>query len=96
MSHFYGGVRGNSGLANRLGTARSGISAFAQGWNIGGKVKCYYDRKLKRDIVVFTITMGSGESPTKGVPEKLLGSVCLRDDGEPHFFLWCLPKEEDL
>ena len=35
MAHFIGSVAGNRGPASRLGTAMSGISTHAQGWELG-------------------------------------------------------------
>jgi len=38
MAHFQAGVQGNRGPATRLGTAKSGIYAFARGWDGGARI----------------------------------------------------------
>lgn len=38
MAHFRGVVRGSRGAASRLGTARSGIWAEVDGWEVGAIV----------------------------------------------------------
>jgi hypothetical protein len=59
MAHFLGGTRGNRSSTSRLGTKQSGIASHAQGWDIGGDVSVWYDKKNDRDIVTVTITHGS-------------------------------------
>ena len=43
MAHFYGGVHGYRGAATRLGSAKSGLSVFGQGWNVGIKAELSAD-----------------------------------------------------
>lgn len=38
MAHFQAGIQGNRGPATRLGTAKSGIYAFARGWDGGARI----------------------------------------------------------
>jgi len=38
MAHFQAGIQGNRGPATRLGTAKSGIYAFARGWEGGARI----------------------------------------------------------
>lgn len=41
MAHFYGGLQGNRGEANRCGTKQSGISVWAQSWRARVEVELY-------------------------------------------------------
>ena len=59
MSHFYADIQGARGEATRTGTKSSGITAHARGWDIGGKVECYFDECTGEDVVVFYLTKGS-------------------------------------
>ena len=38
MAHFQAEIQGNRGEASRLGTAKSGIYAFARGWDGGARI----------------------------------------------------------
>lgn len=38
MAHFQAGIQGNRGQATRLGTGKSGIYAFARGWQGGARI----------------------------------------------------------
>lgn len=59
MAHFIAYAQGRSKTtASRLGTKRTGVTARAQGWDIGGTVEMMVDSE-GRDVVVFTLTPGS-------------------------------------
>ena len=64
MAHFYGGVHGHRGEATRLGTKRSGLSVFCNGWRIGVKASLYADESGSSDLDTITVdlTCGSGHS----------------------------------
>lgn len=66
MAHFRGTVQGSKGIVSRLGSAKSGLSVYAQGWCLGVHVMA--------DVVdgqdVFTIYRTSG-SNSAGVHEKV-------------------------
>jgi len=38
MSHFYGDLQGNRGMATRQGTRASGIDGHLRGWNTGARI----------------------------------------------------------
>lgn len=57
MAHFYGGVVGNRGEATRLGTGKSGLRSFSNGWNIGADVYLY-ERECG-DVIRIALTGGS-------------------------------------
>lgn len=59
MAHFIGGVEGNRGPASRLGTPKSGIHVYAQGWNIGVSASCRYHNDTGRDVASARINSGS-------------------------------------
>ena len=59
MSHFYGDLQGNRGMATRQGTRASGIDAHARGWNIGARVICRHDAETGLDVVTVYATSGS-------------------------------------
>lgn len=58
MARFYSGCQGNRSQATRLGHESSGAHAFAQGWEIGGKVRVFAGPDGK-DRVQFVLTSGS-------------------------------------
>lgn len=59
MAHFIGFVSGRAKTrASRLGTKRTGLTARAQGWNIGGSVEMMVDSD-GRDVVELSLTSGS-------------------------------------
>lgn len=58
MARFIGSVRGNRGEASRLGTPQSGLSAHAQGWDIGASAYVYVNSKGE-DLVRVSINRGS-------------------------------------
>lgn len=74
MARFYGGVVGNHGMATRLGSTKSGITAFAQGWNIGVRVTCFVNHNGE-DRVAITLTGGSNGPH----PEIHLGTYKVKD-----------------
>jgi len=59
MAHFIGYVHGSRGEASRLGTKDSGITAKANGWDIGAETSIRYDEKIDMDIVTVYLTAGS-------------------------------------
>lgn len=52
MARFYGGVWGNRGEVNCCGSMESGMSAFANGWDIGASVQCFVDDDGEDQVVV--------------------------------------------
>ena len=58
MAHFIGYLQGSRSRVSRLGTPASGITATAQGWNIGGEVTVSVDQD-GNDVVEFVLTTGS-------------------------------------
>lgn len=63
MSHFYGEIQGNRGLASRQGTKNSGIWAHIRGWNVGVKINGVHTQKTdiapENDTFKIDITKGS-------------------------------------
>lgn len=59
MAHFYGGVQGNRGEATRIGDRKSGLSVFANGYNIGASIDLVYDWETGEDMVFLRVTGGS-------------------------------------
>lgn len=57
MAHFRGTVRGNRGLASRLGTKKSGLYVSVNGWNIGVAVSMAHING--KDSVSIVLTGGS-------------------------------------
>jgi hypothetical protein len=64
MAHFYGEVYGGNGTATatRLGTKKSGITAKASGWNVGGRVTIRHNEETGQDEVSLFINGGSDNS----------------------------------
>ncbi|HNV66970.1 MAG TPA: hypothetical protein PKV77_11050 [Bacteroidales bacterium] len=64
MARYYGGIQGNRGTATRLGTASSGLTAFANGWHIGAQVNLYpASRDSDEDELTITLNHGSSRNP---------------------------------
>lgn len=68
MAHFRATIQGNRGVASRLGSEGSGITAVINGWDSGIIVEGWYDKKLGIDVFCVTKTGGSnGCGPVKVV-----------------------------
>lgn len=79
MAHFIGYVQGRSKTtASRLGTKTTGLTARAQGWDIGGEVTMSHDSK-GRDCVTFRLTCGSNNPTTYDAVTAV--TYCLNPDG---------------
>ena len=76
MAHFIGGIAENRGPASRLGSAKSGIDAYAQGWHIGAKIRVYVNSEGE-DIVSVSLTTGSNGYGS----DKCLGQFKRTEDG---------------
>lgn len=61
------------------GTAASGVTAHARGWNVGGRVRMHADGS--EDVCLFAVTSGSHDT----WQDKELGSVRLDESGAPVF-----------
>lgn len=59
MSHFYGSLEGNRGMATRQGTKASGIEGHIRGWNIGVRIVCSYGNVTGKDTIMVYQTSGS-------------------------------------
>jgi len=58
MAHFIGRVHGSRKSASRLGSAASGITVSASGWNVGIEVRGYVNSAGKDTFDVY-LTSGS-------------------------------------
>lgn len=68
MAQFYGEIQGNRGLATRMGTKDSGMSAHIRGWDVGVRVEVQHVDG--RDIIRVYSTGGSNNpSVTKVLAE---------------------------
>jgi len=56
MAQFIAAIKGSRGEASRIGTKRSGMWGYVNGWNIGGRVEIYHDPADKCDVVSFFLT----------------------------------------
>jgi hypothetical protein len=76
MSHFYGKLHGRrNGTSTRCGDKSSGLTATANGWNIGGTVTVTYNSKTECDEVVFTLTGGSNRT----ISEKFIAQYTIHN-----------------
>ena len=64
MAHFRATIRGNRGMASRLGTKSSGIEAYVDGWKVGVRV-CIYNQDGRDHIVIYR-TKGSEDCSAYG------------------------------
>ncbi len=78
MARFIGYVQGQAGDVSRLGSPRSGITAQAQGWNVGVRV-CGRDDDGEDEFAIFSTGGSSGAAHSRH-----LGTVRLVD-GVPVF-----------
>jgi len=77
MSHFYGDLQGNRGMATRQGTRASGIDAHVRGWHVGARV--IVNEVEGVDVVKVYRTGGSGNPGGELIAE-------FTKDGSPKFF----------
>ena len=89
MAYFYGRMKGRTTDITRTGTSSSGIEAHLQGWDIGIKVRLYYDRNLRKDVVeVFETDGPDGNVKVKYVSETVLvaeGDISSDDSEVPEW-----------
>ena len=62
MSHYYAHIIGSKGPATRCGSKKSGITASAFGWDLGGTVECRYNEKLDTDIIYLYTTRNNNRT----------------------------------
>jgi hypothetical protein len=60
MAHFRGTIQGQRGSASRLGSARSGLTINANGWDFG--VKVILREKDGQDVADIFLTGGSHDA----------------------------------
>jgi hypothetical protein len=78
MAHFYATMQGSAGVASRIGSANSGISAHPRGWHCGVLV----NGRVEDGEDVFYIYATGGS--TGAQPSEPIGVVRLVD-GRPTF-----------
>ena len=76
MARFIGRLKGGRGEVSRLGTPASGMTASAQGWDVGAKVEVI-DRD-GRDVVFVYATGGSNGRCSS----QLVATIRCDDKGE--------------
>jgi len=62
MAHFRGTLQGNRGLASRLGTKTSGLTATVRGWEIGVQLEAIYSPSNKNDEINIYVDGGSNNT----------------------------------
>ena len=65
MAQFYADIQGNRGMATRMGTKKSGMSAHIRGWHVGVSVRIWHEDG--KDVIQVTETGGSSNPSGKGV-----------------------------
>jgi len=63
MSHFYGDLTGDRGVATRRGSKKSGIHSHIRGWNVGVKIEGDVDAQGEDS---FTIYKTGGSNNPRG------------------------------
>jgi len=85
MARYIAGVRGNRQTsATRYGTAKSGIRAIANGWNLGVRVDGNPANKDDEDVFVVTMTGGTNDE----MPDRVI--AVIRQDSVR------MPEADDL
>lgn len=79
MAQFIGYVRGGRGEASRIGHKTDGLTASAQGYDIGGKVVMTWDEEKQRDVATLYLTSGSNGMHAA----VMLGSFTKDDIADP-------------
>ena len=59
MAQFRGTLVGSRGCVSRLGGKESGINVTANGWDVGIRVRGFYDKKRDTDVFYVELTGGS-------------------------------------
>lgn len=66
MAHFYGTLSGSGRTeSTRCGHKSTGLTATANGWDIGGKIELHYNPITQQNEVSFYITSGSNKNSRK-------------------------------
>lgn len=66
MAQFRGTIKGQRGLASRLGGKKSGLRVVANGWSCGAEVSLSHRDDTDQDVVRVWLTAGShNDLPTK-------------------------------
>lgn len=73
MSHFYGTLKGQRGLATRTGSKSSGIQTTAASWNGAIRVEVYRDDGSDTDRFVVTEIPWMGCGVSRVLAEGVLG-----------------------
>ncbi len=79
MARFRATIRGNRGMASRLGHTRGGIEAKVNGWSAG--VSVYAESSNADDRDLFRIYLSGG---SRGGDIRMIGTVSIVD-GKPTF-----------
>lgn len=75
MAQFYADIKGNRGMATRMGTKKSGLNGHIRGWDIGARVYMNYNEQTQQDECTIHLTSGStGRKNTKP-----LGTFTVKD-----------------
>ena len=67
MARFRATIEGNRGMASRLGTPASGITANINGWDSGIRVIAFVDEETGKDRFLVAVTGGSKDPSYKEV-----------------------------
>jgi hypothetical protein len=78
MAQFYADIEGNRSPRTCMGTKSSGIEGHVRGWNIGGRVNCYYCEVIDGDYMIISVSSGSNGR----YDAKNLGNFCRDRAGE--------------
>jgi len=65
MAHFIGYLKGHRGEASRLGTPKSGLSASAQGWNLGGRIEVRVNANGEDEVTIYLTAGCNGHTRSR-------------------------------
>jgi hypothetical protein len=78
MARFIGIIQGQRGDTSRLGSAKSGLMAKANGWNIGARIYLSVDPTTGKDTIDIILTGGTNGN----IPPRHLGTFTEEEEAK--------------
>jgi hypothetical protein len=79
MAHFYATIKGNRGLASRMGTKFGGMVSYTASWEGSVRVGLYHDEKTGQDLVRVELKPWRGEGTSRVLYEGPVGGEEARE-----------------
>lgn len=88
MAHYYSRIKGHRGEATRCGSKSSGITARADSYSVGARIKINWSAQLQSDVVTIYATTGSSSDGSRIFSYTIQdGKRVVLDTAYPEFLL---------